>query len=696
MHVRKGLMVAALVAATTAAAMSMSADRSMWRMVISMLARTKAAPAVSAPRLATAAASSELPARNGAAPKVVPISLTLSGDVLGLPAGRALDGVDVVVGTQHVSAVVSGAGFTATTPLMRPGDMVVVTATAGDIKYRSVLGSMARLKALAAGDGVASSADAPALHVGPFSTAFAVLERNSLGGRDASSDTEFEDTLGTFLGYDLGVVAYMLDQYASGARVLPPGYATGFDVVSDPSRLGVEIDPVTSNGHYTWPAALTMYMAARPALAPIARVDEMPARLLARSGKPKDELPMNTYAALLDRRDDGRFTYLDTTPVADSRYDGVITAGTFRLTAVTPSAQRRFETTSFSPSTPVAIDRTLNAIEWRRLYDGSRVDYWLIVYRWQDSYPDVPAQAPVQITTTDLIGSTDFSALVRTQAWSTIASQRQTLPVHCMGAAPVYTLDVCDTALHRFDAGGAGVTEDVGYKVDSRMQPQTGGYGVSFAWSTTSDGGLQVRYTDGATTLWSVDGVPGVDAVVYAATRTSGGVSRTALGTAISVRAETVPFDVARAAGTWRSGMTLAYPSTYPSDNASIVWTRNSDGTGEEANTILSSTSHIPQWWSVIGERLYERRTRAKMADGSTRWVSDCASAQAAGATQCAPWRVRYLRPLRRVGSRLYGIEEIHLQSELKPIGYSGTYSVTSTTRASFHQCDAGSCATAP
>jgi len=98
------------------------------------------------------------------------------------------------------------------------------------------------------------------------------------------------------------------------------------------------------------------------------------------------------------------------------------------------------------------------------------------------------------------------------------------------------------------------------------------------------------------------------------------------------------------------------------------------------------------QRWTMQGERVWERRSRARLSNGTQMYVDDCEVAFNSGATGCSPVRYRYFRPLRRVGQRLYGIEEVHTQTEMRPRFNSQPYTLSSSPRTNFQMCTAGAC----
>lgn len=645
--------------------------------------------AASQPALAATSSNEPVPV-NGGAPMTVPVMLTVSGEVVGLPASATAPTVTVRVGTVDVPATVTNRSFTANTPYSGADAMVTVTARSGDVQFRSVVGTMRRLKRLSGGDGRVVPAEAPALKVGAWSSAIAATSRLLLG-REAVDDAELERASTRIHGVDMAWIAYLLDQYASGAFVLPAGFATGYEVVLDNQALRREIESRGAVG--SWSAALHAFVAAQPPLAPIGTLDALPDTLLARAAIVEGELPFNSAVWMLRRGTGSRFDLYEPVASTEPRTAAqVLSDGTIELVPVAARSSLRQETTPFS-GVPVTILRTVDAIRWRRISDGDRVDLWSIATHWTETYPDFPSQPPVAGTTSNVLAAEDFAGLVRANAWNGSDTRRRTFPTTCI--RPVLghpAMEICDTAIHRLDPGGTGMTEDVGLKVSDRMTPQPGVYGSAFNWSY-GNGRLVLQYPNARTEAWAVDGVSGVDSIVYLTTRTADGKTYSATGATLSIVASTVPFSASQAAGTWTSGLVRVFASNIPRVDSAFAFVRNDGGTGEHQDGYDGETFRILQTWTIQGERVYDIRVRARSANGASSYVTDCASAFAAGATACAPWRLRYLRPLRRIGNRLYGIEEVHSQIAFKPQGDTGPYeNIQISTRANYQECTAGAC----
>lgn len=641
---------------------------------------------------AAAASTGEANAVNGGRPLLPPSPLTLKGEVLGLPSGAPLSQVYVWVGGTSYPASVAGSTFTVEVPTWVGGDMVVLDARApGGIALRALAGSARRLARLAGSDEIATVGEAPGLRVNAWTTATAATLRARLD-RDPISDAEIEQAHARVRMADIGAIAFLLDSYSTGARALPAGFSSGYEVVTTPSALRMELAPITAGSNF-WTSATRDFVRTLPVLAPLGNAGEMPPSLLARSELP-DDLPQSPETYLLSRRSDGKYDFFGGAAV-ETPYAGTLAGGVFGIVPDGVVRSRLRATRPFAPSNVmVDIERTLHSIEWRRMFDGDEVDAWIVVWTWLEQYPGYPNQPPQLASAASGVTSTDFSTAIDRTAWSTLTGQRRSFPTTCFRTVDgLPQLQVCDTALHRFDAGGSGITEDVGLKVDAYMRPKAGAYGSAFQWRTQSDGSLVIETPDSRTVAWSTHSIDGVNSIVYYTWKISTDATQSFLGTTLSVADSIVPFGAPQAQGVWGSGFVLSAAFEYPASGSRLEFTRNADGVGEylsasEANPAV----RLPQKWSIQGERIWELRSRARYSNGSQQYVLDCEAAFNAGAVACSPASYRYFRPLRRVGNRLYGIEELHLQSSIQPRGYAGTYDVTVSTRANYQGCLSGGC----
>lgn len=636
-------------------------------------------------------------ARNGSASLAVPVSLTLDGELLGIPDDAPAPSVTVHVDGVAIPGTVAGKRYAASLSYLPPTATVSVTVQSGAIRYHAWVGSMARLKRLARGNSVLSARDAHGLKVGPWSTALAAIARAELGGREPHSDAEYEAAQEHMRGPDLAWIAFLLEQYAYEQRRLPEGFATGHDVALSADALRGELQ---SLGYVpnTWTHTLVGYTFNMAPISAVVDPASLPATWLARYPRARGELPINLGVLTLFRDGANGYDVYQHASTNDPHHESEwLPDGTLRLIPAAPVAVTTYETTWFSHGVAVRIDWRSDRMTWRRITDGDDVDLWQLVQDWSLSYPDYPAQPADTSRGMQIVSVRDLASVVRSNAWAQLEGQRRTLPTMCIRTvASRKVIQACDTAIHRFDAGGTGMTEDVGVKVSSRMTPQAGTAGVDFSWSRRADGSVELQYASGATTrLWATDGEPGLDLVLTRAALREDGIDYFVTESVLSIVPMAVPFTRPHVTGTWYSGIAEARPLGYPRETHAFQIVRNPEGSGELIDRGFNYDARFPQTWSLFGERVYDVRTMARFANtgnGSSP-VTDCATAFAQGAVACSPTYVRYLRPLRRVGNRVYGIEEIHTQQILREQGDTSPYPDNSiSTRSSYQRCVAGEC----
>lgn len=650
------------------------------------LAMTRAAASNVSAQAAPGDPAEPIEAR-GSQPKQPPVSLTIAGEIFGLASGAAPDSILVRVGSRSFAGQIQGGGYVATIDAVDRAEMVSVEVVSQRVRYRSVVGSFDRLVANAGGDRRVDAVELPTLRVSPWSSALAFLVRHALQGRDALSDREFERATRAVSGADMFKANHLLAAVAAGTVALPSGYADGQQWLEDENAYRNWID-----GPSPWADPEAVF--AQNDFAPLRSLSELSAQTLLMAPVVLDKLPFSSAPLLLLRNTDGSYT-LHEGEAEPGRpdYDMQLQAsGDLVLTPQSPRVIVRYE----------GIGRTrmtLGRIVLRRVFDGDRHDLWATRMEWTRSFPDDESRPPELYYPVTLWSGSDLQAVTRTQAW-VAAPSRRALPWVCPVTVPYPTshelLAECDIVEHRFDPGGSGGTEDHGAKVGANMQPQPAGAGVVFGWNT--DGAqLRVQTPQVDVRYWSIDGDDQADTVIYLATGTASGVAGQALvGVGGSLAVDQVPFPAVQAQGTWTLGTAFATAAEYPNPHYTVEIQRNADGSSEyRESSHYDGAYTTPVRWQSLNERVYDVRSRANFG-GSTRYVTDCASAFAAGAQLCSPTRIRYFRPLSRSGDRVYGIEELHTQFDLKPQGYTGTYQVYVNIRPTYLQCVAGSCLTPP
>lgn len=628
-------------------------------------------------------------AMEGSQPKRPPVAMTISGEISGLAPGAVPDSILVRVGNRSFAGQIQGGGYVATIDALDPAEMIVVEVSSQRVRYRSVVGSFDRLIARSGGDRRVEATELPTLRVSPWSSALAFLVRTALKGRDAVSDREFERATRAVSGTDLLTANNLLAGVASGATALPDGYADGQQLLQDENAYRTWI------GSVSWPANPEPAFA-QADYAPLRDLSELPSQMLLMAPVQLDNLPVYSSAPQL---------LLSNTDGSYSLHDGQAEPGR-------PNYDAQLQASGevvLLPKSPRVIDRyegigrtrmTLARIVLRRMFDGERHDLWLTREEWTRSFPDDPSREPYADHPVNLWSVSDLHAIARANTW-TAAPTRRALPWICAIPVSIPThhelLGGCGFVQHRFDPGGSGSTEDHGNKVGADMQPQPAGAGTVFDWVVDRTQ-LLVQTPQVSLRYWSIDGEDHADTVIYLATGTTSAVlGQTVVGVSGSLAVGSEPYTAAQAQGSWTLATAFAADAAYPNQHYTLEIQRNADGSGEYRDqSVESGAFTIPMRWQVAGERLYETQSRARSPSGSTRYVSDCASAFADGATACSPTRIRYFRPLQRIGDRLYGIEELHTQFELKPPGYTGDYEVYVNVRPTFQQCLGGSCLTPP
>ena len=679
--------VAAIAALVVVAAFAAPAVRQAFQLA---LAR------VTAPQMQPQAAPGD-PAEpieaRGSRPKLTPVSLTIAGEIIGLAPGAAPDSILVRVGGRSFAGQVQGGGYVATVDALDRAEMVSVEVASQRVRYRSVVGSFGKLIAHAGGDRRVDAAELQTLRVSPLSSALAFLVRTALEGRDAVSDREFEHVSRSLFGEDVFEARAVLDGAASGTVVLPEGYTDGQQLLENEAAYSAWIR--SFNGRSGSDEAMFQPIGH----AALSSLSELPAQTLLMATIQRDSYPVFANAPqLLLRNTDGSYRwYTDDTEEAPVNYGAQLDAsGDVVLTPLTPRVFERYEVAD-------RVRYSLDRVVLRRLFDGDRHDVWVARVQWTRTLAAQPATTLAPDIEIRLWSASDLQQVTRARAW-TSAPTRRALPWPCARSSATFSshqrLETCDFVQHRFDPGGSGVTQDHGPKVDRYLRPQAAGAGVAFDWTVEGDQ-LLVRTPLATLRYWSIDGDDDtVDTVVYLATGNSGATAgQTWTGVSGSLAIDSVPFEAAQAVGTWTPASARTAATMYPNPHYTLEVQRDVGGDAEQREDGYGSGPRSATLrWEAVGGGVYETLTSAVF----NRWegqrsVRDCATAFAAGAQTCAPSRVRYFRPLKRVGDGLYGIEELHQQFEQKPPGYTGPYDVVAIdVRPNHYRCTAGACLTPP
>ncbi len=656
---------------------------------------------------------------NGSQPLITP-TLTLTGEVDSVP-GTGLEPLTVTVyagGKSYPATIVQRLYeepvYTAHLSGITDSDMVRIVAVSENAQYHSVAGSIAKLRRLAQSDKHLDFNEYQPLRVSPWSSALAWMVTKALG-RDASNDQEIERATRSIDYFDAAAVSYVLFDTAYGFSALPAGISDGWQLLSDEAafrslRLTLENQP----NPYLFQNRAAEFFFDQQDYARFTSLSQIPDATLMLGGEPIADVPVDlsdlsvspasSDSQLLMRNTDGTFNLYEPRSRQVVPYSAVVSerdevrdqaAGEIILTPMVQVSELVTRTTWFSPNTPVRVLRKLTRRSVRRYFVGETSSVWAVAVHWTESYPDFPGRTPETTSDYKFQVMYDLDQRRVRDAWSGLSGKRA-LPWICASAT---SLSVCEHALYRFDPQGAGAVEDLGRKLDSNFAPVAGGTQGALSWSVDATGGLRTQLPDANVVFWAITGGNSAAlSVVYLATgRTAGTSSQALFGQTLAIQADQNLDTSGIAAGKWLSGFSVAIPVRYPDPDQQMTFDRRSDGTThDEVSEYGQVVDSWPGNWQTFLGRSYDYRVNAVFSTGP-RWVVGCTEAFAAGASRCAPQRARYFRPLRRVGDRIYGIEEIYLnQSAARPPGDTSPYQVLrASSRPGFHVCVDARCVSA-
>jgi len=337
---------------------------------------------------------------------------------------------------------------------------------------------------------------------------------------------------------------------------------------------------------------------------------------------------------------------------------------------------------------------------WRRHFVGDRYSLWSVTETTRTTYPGHPGIAPRDAERTGVMHAFRLHQLSQ-RFWHADVIDRRVLPHFCLAADSVDTPDrlrECEYAQTTFIRDGSGLVQELGAKVDPNLQPVLNGFATQFfAWTLGPRGALQVRFPGTDVTYWRLEGGnPTVAPVVYLA-RKQGPDGRTHSLAGMSVLMDArggAGIDQVSAQGRWSYGTFVqnANPDPWPAPPVENTFERLPDGItrqvvrypGTERPTSTSRAS-----WQLVDidiyfqayTRLYERRYR-----GNNGLFPSCAEAYENGASECIPLQARYFRPMAEVGDRIYGIEELYVNT-----GWFGEAPLlTRHVRPTYHERIAG------
>lgn len=601
-----------------------------------------AVPALASPSIVSAAPPNGTRV-NGAQPLVARGPLLLMGDVLQLPTAETVISVDVVVGGQRIPASVQGQTYSALVPSDLGNAMVTVEVRADRLRYFSVLGGLERQYRLAGGDQRLDTDEQRALRVSPYSTALHKLVHYTLG-RDAQSDDEFERGMRSLDGWELEVASSQIWAYATNPEQLPAGVADAYALLDDRVRFAATVEASRepgwlANGFFAW----------QPADAPLRSLDDMPASLLMMSALPANGAP--TAAARvhwLDRTGPTTYSMVESEALTTPRYTG----------SLDPTGRLVLEPVGWVGGLIQLDDGTKHLRRnsyyvLRRLYQGEKYSQWYLELDWAEprSVDDPWNNRSYGKARFVLTAVNAEEWVLPTQDWALEPGTRA-LPWACFGTH-VFDLADCDYVQHKRRADGTGNLIDFGPKVDAALAPVPANRtGPDFTWSLQSDGALRVINSDATSWFWKAEGTEdGAGPVLqFQRSRRADRQLMERVDVSFTMAQRRAGDEIATFAGNWRGGYDAGQAWRY-SDGPTVAFNqRNADGSAR---------------WGVDYDNVPSsgRATSSSLLNGA---YFDTWNTAKAPATQCEVsangclTRTTYFKPLRRVGQRYYGVEEVN------------------------------------
>ncbi|MGH8083205.1 MAG: hypothetical protein ACREP7_21680, partial [Lysobacter sp.] len=641
-------------------------------------------------------------AEPGAADAPISFDLNLQGEIAGLAAGAPATAT-VVVGGRSYPATVQGNAYTASFTALSEDEMVVVEVVSTRARYRSVLGSAARLALAAGNDSTVTVAERSSLRVSPVSSALAWMVRVGLDGRDAVSDAEFEKTTRSIVGWHLATAAYTLNAWTAGTMALPQGFQDGQQVLES-SAVYAQAAQVNST--------LAMaYLFDQADSAPLASVEQLPDGLAMLGPVPLNE-PAMTVSDLqvLYRQLDGSYALFEEEPLtAHPRYAATLTApGGVALAPLGDAGTRNIlRYLPFRPSEQLPVHRVSRGHELRRLVVGEVYDLWVSRSVWFDSHHSAAGDYEQENTEYSTWSAFDLKAVSTANPWGPVLGTElygptYWLPAACSTsrrAAHLPAFGKCAVLEHSFRLNYGGFGSGHAYNtetVDDRMGMVYASGARNFSYQTEIDAGLRVSFASSSdpagtsTTFWRYEaGTPLLRPVIYLARIP--GASFVGASVAMAAQYDVTPL---YQGGSWRGPNSLAKLAAYPAPISYLEIRRNIDYSGRDVTVYPNGESAIPGTWTPVNTGVADYQYRASFANSPLpRNVANCQSAFATGATGCAPSRVRYFRPVQRIGARMYGVVDFYSNALLPPASHTGPYEVqVLDSRADYAECVAGPC----
>lgn len=635
--------------------------------------------------------------QNGSQPLVPVRSLWLSGEVLELPAAASEPSVVVHVAGQAHPATVVGRAYQVDLGHPPLDAMVVIEARAPRIRFRSVAGSVQRLRMLAGGDARLEMVEHSALKVSPFSTALESAVRFTLGGRDAVNDTEFAEAVRAGTNAELELSAYVLLNVAHYPGQIPAPYETGYELLQDR-------DAYREFSSYPWVKQYGSgyFFRQDPDGAPVRSLSELPDRLVLQDGLPYGDMAAQVgRLAMLTRLPDGTYEFHTNAAWHRPRFSATLHEhGGVTLTPIERVWQGFVDG---GPQYPVNAERSVYSYGLRRMATlAGGVEVWAFVATYR-----LPPGAFGSFRSADEYSVMSAVDMASWRELGTTATPGQvlTLPWFCMGTTPgnpLRHIAPCDYVQHRFAAGN-GYTVEHGWRVDpGTLAPVSPAGSQPFGWSTAADGALQLTTAVADTQIWRVrTPLPGggsgqAPGNVLLLTRSrdpaTAGQERLDIGMSFARRIESV--GTSRGGDEWEYSQSRMQRSLY-SGRPGIVAriSRRQDGTSTSVYTRDGVVeSRFDAFWQVVFGTIYDGRGVGYMPAGAPQYFRNCALANAAGATTCSTQYVAF-RPIATHGNRVYGIESSY-QTRVWVVG--GVRTVEPLQRLSseptYYECLAGNC----
>jgi hypothetical protein len=607
-------------------------------------------------------------------PRIVPVQLQIEGTVIDM--GDAVSGTMTIrVGGEVRSVQVTLPDYSISVQSADLDSMIAIDVETPGYKYTSILGTYRKLVRHAGADARLDVSELDRIRLSPFSTALEFFMRRDLGGRLPGSDREQEQVLRSIDPRDVSAAVSVLTAISDGIVALPTEVADGYALVVDRMRYRAFLaeHPEISSHAAT--------LARTPSIA-ISRGMFPPYLHLSRQ-MPSDPTHIFVRAGRILATTTAGYELHSWETLRNSSFSGTFTDGGLRLT---PRNQVLFADRTVSRFVPgLGYISALERIEllgetFRSVFAGDEVGLWVATETVLATYPQNPQLVPEERVTNEILVASDLAAHASWLDPARLVGKRA-LPVLCQKTNPV-VLAECDYALHAFYSPGTGTTEDVGPKVDSSMQPVGASGSNPFQWRYSRRGSFQVITPTVTVTYWRLDsGDAARSMLAYLAKSRDGNDMLTLSGVTTMINATHADgFGELAPDGPWGNFASFtpddfdAYAYDEGSFPLTAIFYRNPDGT-----SVRSQRSTDPAYgdydldlnsgWRVFNGRLYDTRYTANANSDCVGTVPcigfpSCEAAFAAGATRCAPFHVRYFRPLARIGNGLYGIEDLYINTQ--------------------------------